>query len=213
MHCLHLWMVLLIASVCCAATCSTTPNGNVSVDETGSYPSLHVKKVEYAGARTGLVRRLIGAPEEVMDAHILGAGDFGEREARDLRKVLRDISAEYGFGGDPAKELTLSLRIITHLSRIGEIWPSAEYLVEAEYFLQGPGLDSGVKREVNMYYNARFYWTIESARSDMTRCLGRRIITDIACALKGGECVSPKKIGRAIFFQNRGDVREEFLDN
>jgi hypothetical protein len=203
------WIVMMLLITACA----TSPAGGPAGDVPDRFPRLLVSDIDADGAHTGLVRRIIGAPEEMMDAHVLGAGDFGKKEARNLRKAILKTAKEYGFGEDTAKAVTLRLRIITHLARIGEIWPSAEYLVEAEFFLHGPGLDSGVKREVHMYYNARFYWTIESVRSEMTRCLGSKIVSDIACVLKEGECVSLEKSGRAIFFKNRGEAREEFLDN
>jgi len=171
------------------------------------YPPLMVRVVEFEGARQGLVRGLVGAPEEMLDTAVLNAGTFRAAEARLLKEVLLEESRSAGFcreGGQP--QAALRVRVLTHLARVGELWPGAEYLVEAEY-----AAGESPSRRVYMYYDAWFYWSMDSLRRDVMKSLAGKIVRDVALGMDGGITPREESPGRAKFFTTAAGAREEFF--
>ena len=168
--------------------------------------------MEFDDVKTGLVRGVVGAPEEMLDTAVRNAGSFGVPEARELRNALSSEARGAGFrGGNATKPLELRVRILTHLARVGELWPRAEYLVEAEYTVAGPGSAVMTPRGVYMYYSAWFYWSMQSLREDVMKSLAIKIVREIGCDHGGG--TGAKKVigGRAKFFDSQNAAREEFF--
>ena len=168
---------------------------------------LMVRVVEFDGVKQGLVRGMVGAPEEMLDTAVLNAGSFGAAEARLLREILLEESRAVVFrveGGQPP--VTLRVRVLTHLARVGELWPGAEYLVEAEY-----AAGESPSRQVFMYYDAWFYWSIDSLRREVMRSLAGKILRDVAFGMDGGIITRDESRGRARFFTTAAGAREEFF--
>lgn len=185
----------------------TSPAG-----ESRACPLLNVLPVEFDDIKNGLVRGIVGAPEEMLDTAVRDAGSFGVPEARGLRNVLSSEARGAGFsGGIGTKPLELRVRILTHLARVGELWPRVEYLVEAEYSVTGPGTAAGPPRGVYIYYGAWFYWSMQSLRKDVMKSLAGKIVREIGCDHGGGTGAAKGVDGRAKFFDDVGAAREEFF--
>ncbi len=203
---------LLTAMLMMCSSSAGNMERNTETGDTKRYPLLNVSRVEYGGALTGLSRGIIGAPDEMYDRAVKEAGDFSESGARMLRTLLRDKAGEFGFKGESAgPELTLKVRVIAHIARIGEIWPHAEYLVEAEYVPAGLPSAPVAAREVFMYYHSWFYWTIDSVREDVLRCLSHKIIGDIFGSTEGDVFIPIRKFGKAVFPETRKEARGKFF--
>jgi hypothetical protein len=203
----------LALAACLALSCAA-PRAvdTVTADKARVYPPLNVLPVEFGDVKTGLVRGIVGAPEEMLDTAVRNAGSFGVPEARELRNAVSSEARGAGFGGDSeAKPLAVRVRVLTYLARVGELWPRAAYLVEAEYSVTGPGSSSGQPRGVYMYYSAWLYWSMQSLRKDVMKSLAEKIIRDIAGDPGGGAGGTTRDRGRAKFFNDLNVAREEFF--
>lgn len=205
----HLKKKLFPAMAACLALSCAAPRNTVTVpgDTTRVYPHVEILPVEFDGVKAGLVRGIVGAPEEMLDTAVRNAGSFGAAEVRELRSALQSETRNTGFGrGEATQPLEVRVRVLTYVVRVGEIWPAAEYLVEAEYSVHG-----GAAAAVSMYYRAWFYWSMQSLRKDVLESLAIKIIHDIARNLDGGTRAKLHARGHAMFFDDARAAREEFL--
>ncbi len=193
-----------ILAACLLLSCASSSTAARPPCET---VTLDVRVPEFEGARQGLVRGIVGAPEEMLDTAVRNAGIFDGAEARLLKEVLLEESRAAGFcgeGGQPP--VALRVRVLTHLARVGEFWPGAEYLVEAEYAAGG-----SPPRQAYMYYDAWFYWSMDSLRHDVMKSLAGKILRDVALGMDGGIAPKEEYRGRARFFTTAAGAREEFF--
>jgi len=198
---------IIIASWLVSACASPQAGSGSSERVITHHPPLDVHSVEYLGVKAGLVRGIVGAPEEMLDTAVRNAGSFGPAEARDLRYALRAEALRRGFDGDAAKGLVLRVRVATHLARVGELWPAAEFLIEAEYTFDGRPA-----RGVFMYCRSWFYWSMQSLRRDVLAALAGKIVHDVAAGFESGAVTNPGDGGHTGFFNTADEAREEFFE-